>query len=84
VRQNALCPANHLNTRRLQKVWFAGSTCDADDRYTASGSYTMLPKFTEDVVDLCCRVDTGAYQILWVIIIVCYQSRARGLPERRS
>lgn len=56
-------PANHLNTKRLQKVWLAGSTCDADDRYTASGSYVMLPKFTEDVTDLYVVVfDTGAYQ----------------------
>ncbi len=55
--------ANHLNTRRLQKVWIAGATCDADDRYTASGSYVMLPKLTEDVPDLYLVVfDTGSYQ----------------------
>lgn len=58
-----IIPANHLNGRRLQKVWLAGSTCDADDRYTASGNYTMLPKFTEDVSDVYVVVfDTGAYQ----------------------
>jgi arginine decarboxylase len=56
-------PANHLNTRRLQKVWLAGSTCDADDRYTASGNYVLLPKLTEDVPDLYLVVfDTGSYQ----------------------
>jgi arginine decarboxylase len=56
-------PVNHLDERRLQKVWLAGSTCDSDDRYTASGSYVMLPKFTEDVADLYVAVfDTGAYQ----------------------
>ncbi|MBX4187359.1 MAG: hypothetical protein KW802_03865 [Candidatus Doudnabacteria bacterium] len=56
-------PANHMDTRRLQKVWLAGSTCDSDDRYTASGNYVMLPKFTEDVTDLYVAVfDTGAYQ----------------------
>ena len=55
--------ANHLNSRRLQKVWLAGSTCDADDRYTASGSYVLLPKFTQDVQDLYLVVyDTGSYQ----------------------
>ncbi|MFA6353400.1 MAG: hypothetical protein WCW93_00485 [Candidatus Paceibacterota bacterium] len=55
--------ANHLNTRRLQKVWLAGSTCDSDDRYTASGTYVLLPKFTEDVPDLYLVVfDTGSYQ----------------------
>lgn len=56
-------PANYLNVRRLQKVWLAGSTCDSDDRYTASGSYIMLPKFTEDVENLYLTVfDTGSYQ----------------------
>jgi arginine decarboxylase len=55
--------ANHLNTNRLQKVWVAGSTCDADDRYTASGNYLLLPKLTEDVPDLYLVVfDTGSYQ----------------------
>jgi len=58
-----IIPANHLDKRRLQKVWLAGSTCDSDDRYTASGNYVMLPKFTEDVTDLYVAVfDTGAYQ----------------------
>ncbi|OGE89067.1 MAG: hypothetical protein A3J07_00330 [Candidatus Doudnabacteria bacterium RIFCSPLOWO2_02_FULL_49_13] len=58
-----IIPANHLNGKRLQKVWLAGSTCDADDRYTASGSYTMLPKFSEEVLDVYVAVfDTGAYQ----------------------
>ena len=55
--------ANHLNTRRLQKVWLAGSTCDADDRYTASGNYVLLPKITEDTGDLyLVAFDTGSYQ----------------------
>ena len=55
--------ANHLNTKRLQKVWLAGSTCDADDRYTASGNYVLLPKLTEDISDLyVVAFDTGSYQ----------------------
>jgi len=55
--------ANHLNARRLQKVWLAGSTCDADDRYTASGNYVLLPKITEEMTDLYLVVfDTGSYQ----------------------
>lgn len=55
--------ANNLNSRRLQKVWIAGSTCDSDDRYTASGNYVMLPKITEDNPDLYLVVyDTGSYQ----------------------
>ncbi|MFA6585753.1 MAG: hypothetical protein WCS86_01160 [Candidatus Paceibacterota bacterium] len=55
--------ANHLNTRRLQKVWLAGSTCDSDDRYTASGNYVLLPKFTEEMTDFyLVAFDTGSYQ----------------------
>lgn len=58
-----IIPANNMDATRLQKVWLAGSTCDSDDRYTNSGSYLMLPKFTEDVKDLYIAVlDTGAYQ----------------------
>lgn len=58
-----ITPANHMDERRLQKVWLAGSTCDSDDRYTASGNYVMLPKFNEDVTDLYIAVyDTGSYQ----------------------
>src|SRR3989344_7286510 len=41
--------ANYLHSRKLQKVWLAGSTCDSDDRYTASGNYIMLPKITEEM-----------------------------------
>ncbi|MCM2339429.1 MAG: hypothetical protein NDI62_03170 [Burkholderiales bacterium] len=55
--------ANHLNARRLQKVWLAGSTCDSDDRYTSSGNYVLLPKFTEEMTDLyLVAFDTGSYQ----------------------
>ncbi len=87
---------NHLNARRLQKVWLAGSTCDADDRYTASGSYILLPKFTEDVSDLYLAVfDTGSYQdtfennhclISKPAIVICQNgvvrlSRKRQTPE---
>ena len=56
-------PVNYLNTRRLQKTWLAGSTCDSDDRYTASGNYVLLPKVTDDMPDLYVAVfDTGSYQ----------------------
>ncbi len=58
-----IIPANHMDAGRMQKVWLAGSTCDSDDRYTNSGTYLMLPKFTEDVTELYIAVlDTGAYQ----------------------
>src|SRR3989338_9103621 len=58
-----IVPANNLNTRRVQKTWLAGSSCDSDDRYTASGNYVLLPKITEDMGDLYVAVlDTGSYQ----------------------
>ena len=55
-------PINHLNGRRLQKVWLAGSSCDSDDKYTAGGNYILLPKL-EDIEELyIAALDTGAYQ----------------------
>ncbi|MBI4050566.1 MAG: hypothetical protein HY396_01170 [Candidatus Doudnabacteria bacterium] len=55
-------PVNHMNTRRLQKVWLAGSSCDSDDKYTAGGEYILLPKL-EDTDELyIALLDTGAYQ----------------------
>lgn len=89
-------PANHLNARRLQKVWLAGSTCDADDRYTSSGNYVLLPKLTDDVPDLyLVAFDTGSYQytlsnnhclISKPALVVCQNgeiklSRKRQTPE---
>ncbi|MDP4000958.1 MAG: hypothetical protein Q8P83_01850 [bacterium] len=57
-----LIPANHLKARKLQKIWLAGSTCDADDRYTASGTHLMMPRL-EDLDELyIVAFDTGAYQ----------------------
>ncbi len=57
-----IIPINSLNTRRLQRVWIAGSSCDSDDRYTASGNYILLPRL-EDLDELFIAVtDTGAYQ----------------------
>lgn len=58
-----IIPVNHMTESRMQKVWFAGSTCDSDDRYTSGGSYVMLPKLTDDNGDFYVAVlDTGAYQ----------------------
>ncbi len=55
-------PVNYMNTKRLQPVWFAGSSCDSDDKYTAGGEYTMLPRL-EDCEELYVAFfDTGAYQ----------------------
>ena len=55
-------PINNLNTKKLQKTWIVGSSCDSDDKYTAGGSYILLPKL-DDTKDLYIAFfDTGAYQ----------------------
>lgn len=55
-------PVNHLNTKKLNRVWLAGSACDSDDKYTAGGSYILLPRLA-DVDELYITfLDTGAYQ----------------------
>ena len=46
----------------LKTVWFAGSTCDSDDKYTAGGEYTMLPKLSDTEELYVAFFDTGAYQ----------------------
>ena len=55
-------PVNNMNSRRLDKVWLAGSSCDSDDKYTAGGSYILLPKFSEHNELYIALLDTGAYQ----------------------
>lgn len=55
-------PVNHMNARKLQPVWFAGSSCDSDDKYTAGGEYTMLPKLADTEELYIAFYDTGAYQ----------------------
>ncbi len=58
-----IIPVNQMEPARMQKTWIAGASCDSDDRYTASGSYVMLPKITEETEELYVAVlDTGAYQ----------------------
>lgn len=57
-----VAPVNYMHSKRLQKVWLAGSSCDSDDRYTAGGGYILLPKL-EDCEELFVAFfDTGAYQ----------------------
>ena len=57
-----IIPINFLSDKKLNKVWLAGSSCDSDDKYTASGSYVVLPQLS-DADDLYIAVlDTGAYQ----------------------
>jgi len=37
-------PVNNMHARHLHAVWFAGSSCDSDDKYTAGGGYILMPK----------------------------------------
>lgn len=55
-------PVNHLHGKKLARVWIGGSSCDSDDKYTAGGSYILLPRLG-DVDELYIAfLDTGAYQ----------------------
>ncbi|PJE75704.1 hypothetical protein COV04_03855 [Candidatus Uhrbacteria bacterium CG10_big_fil_rev_8_21_14_0_10_48_11] len=58
-------PVNRLNARRMIPVWLNGSSCDSDDKYTASGTYIRLPNI-EDLEEgeqqYIAIFDTGAYQ----------------------
>ncbi len=55
-------PVNNLHSRKLARVWIGGSSCDSDDKYTAGGSYILLPRLST-VEDLYIAfLDTGAYQ----------------------
>ncbi|MFH0988138.1 MAG: hypothetical protein V1763_02085 [Parcubacteria group bacterium] len=55
-------PANHLHSKKLQKTWLAGSSCDSDDKYTAGGEYVLLPRLNDTEELFIAILDTGAYQ----------------------
>ncbi len=55
-------PVNHMNAKKLEPVWFAGSSCDSDDKYTSGGDNVMLPKFQDCDELFVAFFDTGAYQ----------------------
>jgi len=38
------------------------SSCDSDDKYTAGGSYVLMPKLKRRRKTISCDFDTGAYQ----------------------
>ena len=54
-------PANNMNEKKLQKVWFSGSSCDSDDIYTG-GNQLLMPKLEEGYPQYMAVLDTGAYQ----------------------
>lgn len=58
-------PVNNMNAKRLVPVWLTGSSCDSDDKYTASGTYIRLPAIDEldnGNQQFIAIFDTGAYQ----------------------
>jgi len=58
-------PANRMHNTKFTRIWLAGSSCDSDDKYTAGGSYILLPKIEglENGEALFIAIlDTGAYQ----------------------
>lgn len=57
-----VAPVNNMNSRSNQRTWLAGSSCDSDDKYTAQGTYILLPRLSEDNEQYIAFFDTGAYQ----------------------
>ncbi len=57
-----MIPANNMTSRTNERTWLAGLSCDSDDKYTAAGSYILLPKLRDDAEQYIAVFDTGAYQ----------------------
>lgn len=59
-----IVPVNNMKAENLTRVWLAGSSCDSDDRYTAGGTYILLPRLADlNGTDLYIALfDSGAYQ----------------------
>jgi diaminopimelate decarboxylase len=55
-------PVNYMNAKKLEPIWFAGSSCDSDDKYTAGGDNITLPRYTDCDELFVAFFDTGAYQ----------------------
>ena len=55
-------PVNNADHKSQKSVWLAGSSCDSDDKYTAGGTYVLMPKIKEDESQYIAIFDTGAYQ----------------------
>lgn len=60
-----IVPVNNAAALKLTRTWLAGLSCDSDDKYTAGGSYVLLPRL-EDLEaggkQLIAFLDTGNYQ----------------------
>ena len=58
-------PVNNLDATKLTRTWLAGMSCDSDDKYTAGGSYMLLPRLEDLTVgekQYIAVLDTGHYQ----------------------
>lgn len=57
-------PANHMDAKHKHRVWFAGISCDSDDKFTGN-DYLLMPRL-EDLPEgedqYVAVFDTGAYQ----------------------
>lgn len=64
-RQWHIVPVNNAQNKKLTRTWLAGLSCDSDDKYTAGGSYILLPR-VEDCEpgerQYIAFLDTGNYQ----------------------
>ncbi|PJE57928.1 MAG: hypothetical protein COU81_03435 [Candidatus Portnoybacteria bacterium CG10_big_fil_rev_8_21_14_0_10_36_7] len=60
-----ITPVNNIKAKKLNRVWLAGSSCDSDDRYTAGGTYTLLPRLED--------IDNGGWQYLVILDTGAYQ-----------
>ncbi len=60
-----IVPVNHMNAKKRTQSWLAGMSCDTDDKYTAQGTYVLLPRLSDidpaEGLDLAI-LDSGAYQ----------------------
>lgn len=60
-----IVPVNNANNKKLNRTWLAGLSCDSDDKYTAGGSYILMPRL-EDLelgeTQYIAFLDTGSYQ----------------------
>ena len=60
-----ITPVNNMFAEKMTRVWLAGSSCDSDDRYTAGGSYVLLPRLenlAQGEYQCIALFDSGAYQ----------------------
>lgn len=64
-RQWHVVAVNNANNKKMTRTWLAGLSCDSDDKYTAGGSYILLPRL-EDLdpgeSQYVAILDTGNYQ----------------------